>query len=81
MSIENLVEYLIKNIVKNVDAVSVKKYDDNDEYITIEVMVDSSDMGVVIGKNGATANSIRTITQAAAYANGLKKIKINFDSF
>lgn len=81
MSIEKLVEFLIKNIVKNEEAVSVKRYEDDEEFITIEVMVDSSDMGVLIGKNGTMANSIRTITQAAAYANGEKKVKINFDSF
>lgn len=80
MNVEKLVEFLIKEIVKNKDAVSVRKYDE-DDYTSIEVIVDSSDMGAVIGKNGATANSIRTITQAAAYANGNKKVKINFDSF
>lgn len=81
MDIVKLIEFLVKNIVKNPDAVSVKRYDDDDEYINIEVIVDSSDMGAVIGKSGNTANSIRTIVQAAAYANKEKKVKINFDSY
>lgn len=80
MQIEELVSFLVKNIVNDKDAVAVRRYDDED-FISIEVMVDSSDMGAIIGKNGVIANSIRTIAQAAAYSNGLKKVKINFDSF
>ena len=81
MDIVKLIEFLVKNIVKNPDAVSVKRYDDDDEYVNIEVIVDSSDMGAVIGKSGNTANSIRTIVQASADANKEKKVKINFDSY
>ena len=37
--------------------------------------------GTVIGKKGHTINAIRTIVQAAAYANNLKYVKINVESY
>lgn len=79
MKIAELTEFLIKSLVKEPDMVSVKQFDDEDSTI-VEVLVSNDDMGAVIGKGGNIANSVRTIVQAAAYANGLKKVKINIDS-
>ena len=81
MDLVALTEYLVKSIVKQKDMVSVKQFEDDEEYITIQVLVDSSDMGAVIGKNGINANALRTLLQASSYINGLKKVKINIDSF
>ncbi len=80
MNLVELAEFLIKSIVKEPDLVSVKMFDADDETTIIEVLVSDSDMGAVIGKGGHMANAIRTIIQASAYANKLKKVKINFDS-
>lgn len=80
MNITELVEYLVKSIVSKPDMVSVKQFDEEDSSV-IEVIVDESDMGAVIGKNGKIAQSIRTIAKSAAYTNGLKKVNINFDTF
>lgn len=79
MKLVELTEYLVKNIVKNQDSVSVKSFED-DEYINIEVLVSSDEIGAVIGKDGINANAIRTIVQASSYANNEKKVKINIDS-
>ncbi len=81
MDLAALTEYLVKSIVKQKDMVTVKEFDDEEDYITIQVLVDSSDMGAVIGKNGMNANAIRTLVQASSYINNLKKVKINIDSF
>lgn len=81
MDLAALTEYLVKSIVKQKDMVTVKEFDDEEDYITIQVLVDSSDMGAVIGKNGMNANAIRTLVQASSYINKLKKVKINIDSF
>ena len=81
MNLVELTEFLVKNITKNPDMVSVKQFDDEEEFITIQVMVDSIDMGSVIGSRGKIANAIRTIVQASAYINNEKKVKINIDSF
>lgn len=81
MDLVQLTEYLVKNIVKQPDMVSVKQFDVEEEQITIQVLVDSSDMGAVIGRGGNIANSIRTIVQAASYVNGNKRVRVNIDSF
>lgn len=75
-----LVEYLVKQIVKETDKVSVMQKEDENEYSVIEVIVSESDMGAIIGKGGSIANSIRTIAQGVAYANGEKKVKVNINS-
>lgn len=81
MNLVGLTEFLVKSVVTDPDMVSVKQFEDDEEYITIQVLVDDSVIGSVIGKQGVIANAIRTIVQASSYANGLKKVKINIDSF
>ena len=81
MNLVGLTEFLVKSVVTDPDMVSIKQFEDDEDYITIQVLVDDSVIGSVIGKNGIIANAIRTIVQASAYANGLKKVKINIDSF
>ena len=76
-----LTEDLVLAIVSNKEAVKVNASEVDEQTIQIDVLVDEKDMGLIIGKNGIIANSIRTIVQAAAYSNSLKKVKINFDSF
>lgn len=80
MQVVELTEFLIKNLVKDPDSISVRKIDD-EEMTIIEVLVSEGDMGAVIGRGGAIANAIRTIVQASSYANNEKKVKINIDSF
>lgn len=77
-----LTKTIVDMLVKNKEAVSVSEYETDDEnLIQIEVMVDSDDLGIVIGKNGKTITSIRNIVQASTTINGGKKIKINVDSY
>ena len=81
MDLAALTEYLVKNLVKDPDSVSVKQFEEEDDMIIIEVLVSDDVMGSVIGRGGAIANAIRTIVQASSYVNGNKKVKINIDSF
>ena len=77
-----LTEELVKAVVKNSDSVKVKEFEtDEEDTILIQVFVDESDMGAVIGKEGKIANSIRTLIQAASYSKESKRVKINIDSF
>lgn len=73
-------EFLVKNLVTEPDLISVKEYDDEDT-ITIEILVSSNDIGRVIGKEGKIASALRTIIRAISYKNTTKKININIDSF
>ena len=82
MSLVELTEFLVKSIVTNQENVSVKEFESNDENeILIQVLVDSEDMGKVIGKGGKLANAIRTLVQASSYTKENKRVKINIDSF
>ena len=82
MNLVELTEFLVKSLVTNKDNVSVKEFDSDEENtILIEVLVDSEDIGKVIGKGGKLANSIRTIVQASSYIKDNKKVRINIDSF
>lgn len=82
MDLVLLTETIIKKIVKNTDAVSVKEFESDEENtVLIEAMVDNEDMGRLIGKDGKVINAIRTIVQASAYINENKKVKLNIDSF
>ena len=60
MDLAALTEYLVKNLVKDPDSVSVKQFEEEDDMIIIEVLVSDDDMGSVIGRGGAIANAIRT---------------------
>jgi len=81
MDLVKLTEQLVKSLVREPDMVSVKEFNDEEEIITIQVLVNDADMGAVIGRNGNIANAIRTIVQASSYANNMKKVRINIDSF
>jgi len=82
MDLVVLTEEIVKSLAVNKDAVSVKEFPtDEENEMLIQVMIDESDMGRVIGKGGKCANAIRTLVQASSYLKENKKVKINIDSF
>ena len=82
MNLVELTEFLVKSLIVNKDNVSVKEFESDEENtILIQVLVDSEDMGRVIGKGGKLANAVRTLVQAGSYIKDNKKVKINIDSF
>ena len=80
MTLVELTEMIVKSLVKDADSVSVKQFDTEDDEISIEVVVNEEEAGSLIGKNGKTINSIRTILQASSYMKDNKKVKINITS-
>ena len=77
-----LTEQIVKSLALHKDSVSVKEFPtDEENEILIQVMIDSEDMGRVIGKGGKCANAIRTLVQASSFLSDNKKVKINIDSF
>ena len=81
MNLVEFTEYLVKELVQQPDLVSVKEFEDDSEFITIQVLVSEDDISKVIGKEGTNINAIRTLVQASAHLNNTKKVKINIDSF
>ena len=56
---------LAKSIVNNPDKVNVTESIDGDT-VYLKLMVDESDLGKVIGKQGRIAKAVRTIVRAVA---------------
>ena len=78
MNIVEFTEFLVKSLVSNVDSVSVKEFDSDEEStILIQVLVDNNDMGKVIGKQGRIAKAIRTVMKSVA-AKENKKVSVDF---
>jgi len=59
-----LIEHMAKALVDKPDAVSVQETD-GEKTTIIELRVAQDDLGKVIGKQGRTARSMRTILNAA----------------
>ena len=62
---KELVQYLARQLVNNPDAVEVTETHGETASV-VELRVAKEDLGRIIGKQGRTAKSIRTILNAAA---------------
>ena len=62
---DQLVLFIAKCLVDKPDEVKVEMHEDDDAFV-IELSVDPSDVGKVIGKQGRIAKAIRTIVKAAS---------------
>lgn len=65
---QQFVEFVVKSLVGNPDAVVVERRID-EKGVLLELTVDPEDLGRVIGKRGATAQSLRTLLRALGTKN------------
>ena len=65
---EQFVEFIVKSLVGNPDEVQIDRTID-EKGVLLELTVDPEDLGRVIGKRGATAQSIRTLLRALGTKN------------
>ena len=70
---KELVQFLAQQLVNNPDAVVVKETQ-SDTASVLELRVAKEDLGRVIGKQGRTAKSIRTILNAVASRTNRKVV-------
>jgi len=70
---KELVQFLAKSLVNNPGAVEVKETQ-GDTASVLELKVAKEDLGRIIGKQGRTAKSIRTILNAAASRSNRKVV-------
>ena len=70
---KELLETIVKPLVEHPDEVSVTLVEREDAYL-LELRVNPSDMGKVIGKQGRIAKAIRTVMHAASRNEGKKVI-------
>lgn len=80
MELVELTEFLVKSISKNPDMVSVKQFEDDNDFV-IQVLAQQEDVASIIGKNGVMISSIRNIVNLAAFNKNKMSVKIYIDSF
>ncbi len=81
MDVVEYTEFLVKELVKDPESIKVECFESDEDTKIIEIIVSENDMKNIIGKNGKNASALRTIIQAFAYVKGMKKLKINIDSY
>jgi predicted RNA-binding protein YlqC (UPF0109 family) len=69
MALKELVETIARSLVDDPEGVEVSEID-GDKNSVIELKVAKDDIGKVIGKDGRTAQSIRTLLTAASMKAG-----------
>lgn len=74
---KDFVEYVVKQIVSHPDDVKVeRKIDEMGVLITLDV--NPEDMGMIIGREGATAKALRTLLRVIGAKNNARvNLKIN----
>lgn len=68
---KEFVEYIVKCLVDNPDQVKINEIGGTQTLI-IELSVQKSDIGKIIGKKGKTINAIRTLLMSVASRNGIR---------
>src|SRR4051812_16968585 len=65
---QQFLEYVVKSLVGKPEAVQIERRID-EKGVLLELTVDPEDLGRVIGKRGATAQSLRTLLRALGTKN------------
>ena len=68
---KDLLTYIAQNLVEHPQAVDVQETE-TDGNVVLELRVDPSDMGKVIGRQGRIAKEIRTLMRSVAQRQGTK---------
>ena len=74
---KELLEYIVKNLVKNPDKVSIQ-VEEKEGKTVLNLNVDSEDIGRVIGKEGRLIRAIREVINAYAMKES-KKVMVSVD--
>ena len=77
---KELLEYIVKSIVNNPDAVEISERESVDfpGLTILSINVDETDIGIVIGKRGRTINAIRDIISINAIRSK-KRVRVNLE--
>jgi predicted RNA-binding protein YlqC (UPF0109 family) len=67
---KEFIEFIAKHLVDSPDQVNVDEKESEDNKVTLSLKVQSDDVGKVIGKQGKTAQAMRTLLTAIAAKEG-----------
>lgn len=68
---KEFVAYIVKNLVDHPDQVTINEVGGSHTVI-LELSVEKSDIGKIIGKRGKTISAIRTLLMSVASRNGIR---------
>jgi len=71
---KEFIEFIAKHLVDSPDQVNVDENVSEDHKVTLSLKVQSDDIGKVIGKQGKTAQAMRTLLTAIAAKDGKRAI-------
>jgi len=72
--VEEVLTYLVRALVDEPDAVSVKSFEEDDGTVVLELYVAEDDAGKVIGRGGRTAQALRTVLKACSVKHGRRVV-------
>jgi len=67
---KEFIEFIAKHLVDSPDQVNVDEKESEDSKVILSLKVQSDDVGKVIGKQGKTAQAMRTLLTAIAAKDG-----------
>ena len=73
---QEMLEYIIKSLVSNPDAVEIA-LENQGKTKVFKVLVEKKDIGAVIGRGGAIADAIRTVVRSTSENKERVVIKFN----
>ncbi len=68
---KDLLNFIVTNLVTKPEAVSIEEQKDNGN-INLNLTLDPTDMGLIIGKNGQTIRAIRKLLTVRAIAENVR---------
>lgn len=71
---KEFIEYIAKQLVDNPDGVTVEEKIPEDKRVILSLRVQADDIGKVIGKQGKTAQAMRTLLTAVAAKEGKRAV-------
>ncbi|HEX2868957.1 MAG: KH domain-containing protein [Ignavibacteria bacterium] len=71
---KEFIEFIAKHLVDNPDGVSIEEKSSEDNKIVLSLKVSAEDVGKVIGKQGKTAQAMRTLLTAVAAKEGKRVV-------
>ncbi|MGE5497547.1 MAG: KH domain-containing protein [Syntrophothermus sp.] len=71
---KEFIEFIAKHLVDNPDGVSIEEKIADDKKSVLSLKVSAEDVGKVIGKQGKTAQAMRTLLTAVAAKEGKRVV-------
>lgn len=71
---KQFIEFIAKHLVDNPDSVSIEEKQPDEKKVVLTLKVGAEDVGKVIGKQGKTAQAMRTLLTAIAAKEGKRAI-------